>query len=107
MFLCLVLSITVVTITSCINSDVNRRFWPMYHALQIIVVLTLYEERVPPIVTWFVEWLRDIIQLNVIPRNWLISLLSTGFFRVIYNAGGMVLLLSVPLYLLVWGLVSC
>jgi hypothetical protein len=79
----------------------------MYHALQVVVALTLYEERLPPLVIWFVEWLRDVIQLNVVPRRYLTTMLSTGFFRVIYNAGGMVLLFSVPIYLAVWGVVSC
>lgn len=72
-----------------------------------MVALTLYEERLPPLVIWFVEWLRDIIQLNVIPRKYLTTMLSTGFFRVLYNAGGMMLLFSVPIYFIVWGIVSC
>jgi len=59
--LCLVLSFCVVLVTSYTEGAVNRRFWPMYHALQVVVVVTLYEERLPPVVIWFVEWLRDII----------------------------------------------
>ena len=105
LFLCLVLSFCVVVITSCF--EVNRQFWPMYHTLQIIAVLTLYEETLPPVVIWFVEWLRDIIQLNIIPRKYLTNMLSVSFIRVLYNAGGMVLLFSAPVYLLVWGLTSC
>ena len=107
LFLCLVLSLCVVAITSYNSPLANRRFWPMYHALQLTVVLTLYEERLPPVVIWFVEWVRDLIQLNIIPRKYLTRMLAVSFFRVIYNAGGMLFLFSVPVYCGLWGLAAC
>jgi len=79
----------------------------MYHALQIIVVLTLYEERLPPIVIWFVEWLRDIIQLNILPRTWLTPMLSISFFRILYNAGGMLLIFSPPVFTILYFISFC
>ena len=101
------LSLCVVIVTSSSDAAANRRFWPMFHALQIVVVLTLYEERLPPLVIWFVEWVRDIIQLNVVPRKYLTYMLSVSFLRIIYNAGGMLFMFSVPVYLAVWGVASC
>jgi hypothetical protein len=97
----------VVIFTTYRDSVVNRRFWPMYHALQIIVVVTLYEQRLPPLVIWFTQWVRDIVQLNVIPRKYLTRMLSVKFFRVLFNAGGMLFLFSIPVFLAVWGITSC
>ena len=95
----LMINLVTVLLASYWFKGTNRRFWPLYNALQILVFLILYEERVPPMCLWGIVRIKNYIELNIIPRQYLSFIFENYFIRVIYNSGGMSMLFSLPLYL--------
>jgi hypothetical protein len=96
----LMINLVTVLAASYWFSGTNRRFWPLYNALQILVYLVLYEERIPPMCLWGIVRIKDYIELNIIPRKYLGWFFENYIIRVIYNSGGMMLCFSLPVYIM-------